>query len=409
MQKGLLTMSSKESLKIHVIRKTDEKTMKQKDAANALKCTERHIRRLLHDYRKYGIKSLIHASRGKPSPRKTPQDETNRIIKLYKTKYPGFGPLFFAEKLAENENIQRSKETIRNIMITEELWLNKPRKKKHRKQRERMPNAGMLVQLDGSLDNWFQDRAPKCVLMAFIDDATSLTYAKFYQYEGTLPALDSFIGYIQKYGIPLSLYADLHQTYKVNNKKRTIEDELNNYFPLSRFQQAIQKLGVQIIPAYSPQAKGRVERLFGTLQDRLKKELQIHNISTIKEANAFLPSFLSSYNRKFAKKHLSKGNIHKPALPVSVLRKILCIKTKRSVSNDFTIRHNNYIYQLNESTLSKHVIINELTNGQVIIKDKHNKPLRYTIIKKPENLKKEANGKWFLPKINHLTYKETYA
>jgi len=408
MQKGLITMSKKESLKIHVIQKVDEKLMKQKNASKALKCTESHIRRILVKYRKYGIESLIHKSRGKSSPKGVPKDEVDIITNLYRTEYSGFGPTFFSEKLEEH-NIFRNKETIRQILINDESWADKPKKKKYRKERERMPNAGMLVQVDGSHDNWFENRAPKCVLMAYIDDATSQMYCKFYEYEGTLPALDSFIGYIQKYGIPLALYADRHQTYKVNNKKLTIEDELNNNYPLSKFQEAIQELGVQIIPAYSPQAKGRVERLFRTLQDRLKKELRINNISNIRDANKFLPTFLRAYNKRFAKKHLSQGDIHKPVLPVSILRKNLCVKIKRTVGNDFTVRNDNFIYQIKEATLSKTVTIEFHTNGLLLIKDNHDKSLKYTTIKRPEDIKREANGKWDMPKIDPISRKEVYA
>lgn len=407
MQKGLIVMSRKESLKIHVIQKVEEKLMKQKTASKSLKCTERHIRRLLKEYRKNGIEALIHKSRGQHSSRKVSEKETERITKLYRTDYAGFGPTLFKEKL-EEKNIFRAKETIRQILINDESWVDKPKKKKYRKQRERMPNAGMLVQVDGSHDNWFEDRAPRCVLMAFIDDATSLVYCKFYEYEGTMPALDSFIGYIQKFGIPLALYADLHQTYKVNNKKLTIEDELDNNYPLSKFQEAIQELGVQIIPAYSPQAKGRVERLFRTLQDRLKKELRINKISNIRNANKFLPTFLTAYNKKFAKKHLSQGDVHKSALPVSILRKNLCIKIKRSVGNDFTVRNDNFVYQIKESTSSKKVTIEKHTNGLLLIKDKHDESLKYTTIKKPEATKKEANGKWYMPRIDPISRKEVY-
>jgi transposase len=407
-QKGLLTMSSKESLKIHVIQKVDEKLMKQKNAAKALRCTQRHIRRMLANYRKYGIQALIHRSRGLPSPNKVTEEEINKITRLYRTDYAGFGPTLFKEKL-EEKGIYRDKETIRQILINDESWIDRPKKKKHRKQRARMPNSGMLVQLDGSHDDWFENRAPKCVLMAYIDDATSQVYSKFYEYEGTLPALDSFIGYIQKYGIPLALYADLHQTYKVNNKKITIEDELNNNYPLSRFQQAVQELGVQIIPAYSPQAKGRVERLFRTLQDRLKKELRINKISSIRDANKFLPAFLKEYNKKFSKKYLSQGDVHKPALPTSVLRKSLCLKIKRSVANDFTVKNENFVYQIKESTLSRTVTVEKHTNGLLLIKDKHDRPLKYKTIKKPENIKKEANGKWDMPKIDPISRKEIYA
>ena len=406
--KGLITMTKKESTKIHVIQKVAEKIMTQKDASKQLKNSERNVRRLLKKYRFWGIEGLLHKSRGKRSLRKVPELEKDKILRLYKEKYAGFGPTFFTEKLCEEESIFRSKETIRHILIMSEYWLSSPKKKKHRSERPRKKNAGMLVQVDGSHDKWFGDNEKECVFMGYIDDATSKAYGKFYEYEGTMPALDSFTGYVQINGIPLALYADLHQTYKVNNKKMTIEQELNNEYPLSRFAKAVQELGVQIISAYSPQAKGRVERMFRTLQDRLKKELKLRGIKTIQEANKYLPEFLKKYNKKFAKIHLSKGDVHKPALPVTVLRKHLCIKIHRSVSNAFTVRNENFVYQITESTLSKKVTVEKHTNGQTLIKDRKNKSLKYKVIKAPENLRKEANGKWNMPKIDPKTRKEIY-
>ena len=406
--KGLITMTKKESTKIHVIQKVAEKIMTQKDASKQLKNSERNVRRLLKKYRFWGIEGLLHKSRGKRSLRKVPELEKDKILRLYKEKYAGFGPTFFTEKLCEEESIFRSKETIRHILIMSEYWLSSPKKKKHRSERPRKKNAGMLVQVDGSHDKWFGDNEKECVFMGYIDDATSKAYGKFYEYEGTMPALDSFTGYVQVNGIPLALYADLHQTYKVNNKKMTIEQELNNEYPLSRFAKAVQELGVQIIPAYSPQAKGRVERMFRTLQDRLKKELKLRGIKTIQEANKYLPEFLKKYNKKFAKMYLSKGDVHKPALPLSVLRKHLCIKIHRSVSNAFTVRNENFVYQITESTLSKKVTVEKHTNGQTLIKDKKNKSLKYKVIKAPENLRREANGKWNMPKIDPKTRKEIY-
>jgi hypothetical protein len=363
---------------------------------------------MLKNYRKKGIFALIHQSRGKISPKKLSQAEINKITGLYKNKYAGFKPTHFTEMLCENENIRRSKETIRKILIDYELWVPKPKKKKHRKQRERMPCAGMLVQMDGSLDPWFENRGPKCVLMGIIDDATSTVYAKFFPYEGTMPALDVLIGYIQKYGIPLNIYADLHQTYHVNNKLLSIDDQLNNIFPLSKFQSAAQELGIQVKPAYSPQAKGRIERLFGTLQNRLKSELRLHKIASIEEANLFLPRFLSRFNKRFAKKHLAQGNMHRDAIPMVVLRKILAVKTTRHLQNDFTVRHNNHIFQITEPTIHKKVTVIETTNGKIFIKDQNNKDLKHKLIKKLKTFQTQRKTNWILPKVNPLTLKEIY-
>ena len=402
-------MNRKETLKIHVIQKVVEKLITQAKAAKALKCSDRHLRRMLKAYKKDGIYALVHQSRGKPSPKKMPQNEINEIVNLYKNKYTRFKPTHFSEMLSEFENIHRSKEKIRQILIDYEFWLSKPKKKKHRKQRERKSHSGMLVQMDGSVDPWFEDRAPKCVLMSLIDDTTSTVYAKFYAYEGTMPALDALTGYIQKYGIPLALYTDLHQTYHVNNKQVTIEDQLNNTIPLSKFESAAQDLGVQIILAYSPQAKGRVERGFQTFQDRLKSELRLHKISSIEEANAFLPGFLIRFNKRFSRKYLAKGDIHRDALPLFTLRNILAIKDERHIQNDFTVRYKNHIYQIMESTIYKKATIVEATNGKLYIKDRNNKSLKFKLIKKLTKNRLNIKTKWILPEINNLTLKEVYA
>lgn len=409
MKKDYITMSQKESMKIHVIQKLNEKLITQKQAAQSLDYSVRHVRRMLSSYRKNGIPALIHHSRNVPSPKKTPQKEIDAIIHLYQHKYIGFRPTHFAEMLAEQENIHRSKETIRQLLISYECWLSKPRKKKHRKQRPRMSHSGMLVQMDGSHDPWFESRGPRCVLMSFIDDASSTVYAKFYPYEGTMPALDVLTGYIQRHGIPLALYADLHQTYHVNNKQPTIEDQLNNTVPLTRFEAAVQNLGISITSAYSPQAKGRVERLFGTLQNRLKSELRLHDIASIDDANRFLPGFLARFNRRFARKNLSAGDMHRDPLPTAVLRKILALTTTRHLANDFTISYNNHLFQILEPTIHKKLIVVETTTGKIYIKDRLGKELKFKLLKKPATSYSHIETKWILPRINRLTMKEIYA
>jgi transposase len=407
MQKEIITMSTKESVKIHIIQKLNEKLISQVEAAQTIDYSTRHIRRILRSYQKYGIKALIHRSRGKPSPKKLSLQKITQIVNLYKSKYVKFTPTHFTEMLNESEGISISKEKVRQILIDYEFWVNKPRRFKHRKQRPRMSHSGMLVQIDGSHDPWFEDRGPRCVLMSMIDDATSLIYSKFYHYEGTMPALDCLIGYIQKYGIPMALYSDRHPTYHGNaNKKQSIEDQLNNQYPLSRFQQSAQELGIKIIPAYSPQAKGRVERSFGIFQNRLKSELRLHKIGSIEQANAFLPNFLNRYNNRFAKKQLAQGDIHKDPLPTAILRKILASKENRHLANDFTIRYNNHIFQITEPTIHKHLTVIETTTGQIYIKDLKDNELKFKLIKKPQTQEALFKTKWILPRINTLTLKE---
>ena len=203
------------------------------------------------------------------------------------------------------------------------------------------------------------------MLMAYIDDATNRVYGRFYEYEGTIPAMDSFKRYIRRYGIPMSVYFDRHTTYK-SPSEPSIEDEINGTEPLSEFGRALKELNVELIHAYSPQAKGRVERLFATLQDRLVKELRLRGISAIEEANKFLDgSYWTDFNKKFMVKAQGKEDIHR-RLPKGLnLNKILCIRTERTVRNDNTITHKRKLYQIEEPTKAGKVTIEEHINGRM--------------------------------------------
>jgi len=204
------------------------------------------------------------------------------------------------------------------------------------------------------------------VLMAYIDDATSKVYGRFYEYEGTIPAMDSFGRYIMKYGIPMSVYMDKHTTYK-STAEPSIEDEINGTKPLSEFGRALTELAVQIIYAHSPQAKGRIERLFKTLQDRLVKEMTIRGIHTIAEANRYLDTYLSVHNKRFAVTSKEPDDLHRDIPTGLNLDKILCIRTVRTLRNDFTIAHNNRLYQIEQSVRAKELTVEERVNGSMFI------------------------------------------
>lgn len=202
--------------------------------------------------------------------------------------------------------------------------------------------------------------------MWYIDDATSRVYGRFYDYEGILPAMDSFKRYVKRYGIPYSVYLDRHTTYK-SWAKPTIEDELAGRKPLSQFERALKELGVEVIHAYSPQAKGRVERSFRTLQDRLTKEMRLKGVRTKDEANSFLGSYFAIYNKKFSVKPTEARNLFRERPKGIELDAVLCQKTKRFVRNDFTVAHNRKLYQIIERTNAKNVIVEERINGVIFI------------------------------------------
>jgi hypothetical protein len=200
--------------------------------------------------------------------------------------------------------------------------------------------------------------------MGYIDDATGKVFGRFSEYEGTIPAMDSFKGYIQKHGLPMSVYLDRHTTYK-STAKASVEDVLNDEMPLSEFQRALKELGVEVVHANSPQAKGRIERLFGTLQDRLVKEMRLRGIGTIEEGNGFLKQYLPVYNRRFSVPPRQENNLHRPLPKGFNLDAILCIKTERTLRNDFTVAHNKKLYQIEDRTRASKVMVHEHIDGSL--------------------------------------------
>ena len=365
-ERDIITMSQKEMKRLHVIHQVGEGLLRQKQAAEIISLSERQIRRIVRRIRAEGDRGIQHRSRGKESNRRLPRKLVERVARRYRERYQGFGPTLTAEKLHELEGIEVSKETIRTWLMESGQWQRGRKARTHRQWRERKSYCGEMLQLDGSHHDWFAGRRPLCVLMAYIDDATNRVYGRFYEYEGTIPAMDSFRRYIMKYGIPLSVYMDKHTTYK-SPAEPSLEDEINGRTPLSEFGRALTELAVQIIHAHSPQAKGRIERLFKTLQDRLVKEMTIRGINTIAEANRFLDKYLSDHNKRFAVKAKDPSDLHR-AIPTGLnLDKILCIRTTRTLRNDFTIAHNRRLYQIEHGVRAKKLTVEEMVNGNMFI------------------------------------------
>jgi hypothetical protein len=257
-------MSVKELRRVPVIRQTMEKKLTQVEAGRLLGLTTRHIRRLIERVKQAaGEHGLAHQSRGRPSNRRIPDTVKTTVLTLYEKRYADFGPTLAAEQLAERHGIALSDETLRRWLRERGVVHFTRRRRPHRAWRARRAHVGELLQLDGSHHDWLEDRGPRCVLMAYIDDANSRTFVRFYEYEGTLPAMDSFQRYVQHYGIPLAIYADKHTTYQ-SPAPPTLEEQLAGISPMSQFGRALGELGVELIAAHSPQAKGRIERLFKT-------------------------------------------------------------------------------------------------------------------------------------------------
>lgn len=349
MDKRHIIMSQREIGHYDIIKKVIEKKIKGTEAAAILHLTDRHIRRLKKKVKTDGMKGLAHANRGKPGNRKMPNNEKEKIIKIIKDKYADFGPTLTAEKLEENHQIKRDPKTIRTIMTGEGFW--KPRKKKkqeYRSWRQRRTAYGELIQYDGSYEYWFEGRAEKCCLLAAIDDAKGeIAYAKFDKHEGVEPTFKFWEEYFEKNGKPHEIYVDKFSTYSINHKLAQ-----ENQDTLTQFQRAMRELSIGVINAHSSQAKGRVERLFKTLQDRLVKELRLKDISTIKEANEFLEkTFISRFNKKFGVEPKSNADLHKK-LAEQERQKLPAIFSRhyeRVIRDDFTISYKNEWYQLEET------------------------------------------------------------
>jgi len=404
MDKQLIVMSTKELKQYDIIKKVINKELKGVEAAKLLSITDRHLRRLKKKVIAQGVKGLIHGNRGKPSNRRLPETERQRIINLINKYYADFGPLLATEKLASRHNIHRHPSTIRNIMITEGIWRPKQKQKKqYRSWRQRKASLGEMVQYDGSYEHWFENRGPKCCLLAAIDDATSKVWARFAEHEGVWPTFAFWQGYLKHFGKPNSIYVDKFSTYSMNHKLAK-----ENPDTLTQFQRAMENdLKIEIIHAQSPAAKGRVERLFKTLQDRLIKEMRLKNISTIKQANIFLETeFLPEFNAKFMVEAKTKANLHQPLnrQEVKQLNSIFSRQYERVVKNNFTVHHKKQRFQLLKEqpvTICKKdkVIVEEHQNGSIYFRLR-GKYLNYKILPQlPKKIKQNKNKQmWVIAK-----------
>jgi transposase len=397
MAQELITMSHKELSRYNIIKQLIDGEINGTDASKQAGLSVRQIKRLKAKVKEKGAEGLIHGNRGQIGNRKF-KDKTMLELKKYlKEKYYDFGPTLAAEKLRENHEIKISKESVRRIMAGMGLWQIKTRKsaKKYYTWRARKDNPGEMQQFDGSYHVWF-GKMESCLLLAVDDAKGEITHAKFDYHEGIKPVFKFWLEYEEKHGFPLSIYLDKFSTYKINHK-----NAVDNKEWMTQFQRAMNQVGVKLITANSPQAKGRVERMFATLQDRLVKELRLAGITDIECANKFLKTYIPKFNAKFAVVPAKKKDLHKKPIKQikEKLPQIFSIQNERVVMNDYTIRFANNYYQLDEiqpTTVYKKdkVTIEEHLNGEVKIslRDKY---LNFKVL--PERPKKEIDVK--LPAI----------
>ena len=346
----VLTMSNRDIDRLRVIRNVLDKKLTQLEAADILDIGDRQVRRLCVEVRSRGNRGILHGLLGRPSNHQSDPERLGMALSaLHNPLWEGFGPTFAQQKLEAFYDIVFSDKTVCKWMSKTGLWQTRHHKAKHRAWRERRSCVGMLIQLDGSDHDWFEGRGPRCALLVYIDDATSrILHAEFVQVEDTLNLMRSTKTYLLSHGRPVAFYVDKDSIYNVN-RQATIDEELRDIHPITQFTRAMGELGIEVILAHSPQAKGRVERGFDTHQDRLVKELRLAGISSMEAGNAFLRDFyVDDHNARYAIAPANGADAHRPLLANHRLDQILSQRTERSIGNDYTLRFQKRFFQLLE-------------------------------------------------------------
>jgi hypothetical protein len=340
-------MSRKDWRKVKILSQVNDRLITVGKAAELLGLSLRQAKRLWKRYRQGGEEALIHRARGAPSNNHLDAELKQRILDRYRELYKGFGPTLASEKLAEEDHFPAiSRETLRLWLLEAGLWQRHRRRGPYRKRREPKHHFGELLQLDGSPHPWFGEEHNNCCLMNLVDDATGITLAILNEQETTEAAMRILWAWIELYGIPLALYCDLKNVY-LSDRAPTLEEQLQDKQPRTAFGVVCEKLGILIISAHSPQAKGRVERKHGVYQDRFVKELRLRGAKTIGEANMILRGgFVEKLNKKFAHQPMATEDFHVPLRAGQDLRDIFCFEQARSVGHDWVVRNDNRFYQL---------------------------------------------------------------
>jgi hypothetical protein len=333
-------MSTRERDRLRTIEALCERRLQQAPAAQQLGLSVRQVKRLVRAYRRQGAAGLVSARRGRPSNRLISLGERDRFIDLVRRLYPDFGPTLACEYLTERHGFTRSVPTLRRWMIDAGLWRARTvRRKRAFQLRERRPALGELVQIDGSPHAWFEQRAARCTLILFVDDATGrVQYARFEPAETARAYLQALRSYVSSYGRPVSLYSDRHSIFG----KHDPEDPTP-----TQFERAVRALDIEPILALTPQAKGRVERAFQTLQDRLVKAMRLARVDTMAQANAWLPAFLELHNARFARPPRRPQDAHRAvSASPEQLRWITCEQSQRRLSSSLSCQYRGRMHQV---------------------------------------------------------------
>lgn len=349
---GIVTMAMRELDRLKVIQSVVDGLLKPSRAAERLGLTTRQIQRLANRVRDEGAVGIVSRRRGKPSNNRLSADAAKMALSLIRNRYHDFGPTLACEKLREIHGLFLSKETIRNLMIDAGLWIpRKLRSSSIYQPRNRRHCLGELIQIDGSEHHWFENRAPKCTLLVYIDDATSrLMYLHFTYSESTFSYFEATRKYLELHGKPQAFYSDKYSVFRVNSKNATKGDGY------TQFGRAMYELNIESICANTSQAKGRVERANLTLQDRLVKELRLRGISTMNEANAYAPLFIEDFNSRFAKPPRNDFDTHRPLHSDDVLDLIFTVREPRKVSKSLTLQYDKTIYLIEDTAENRKLI-----------------------------------------------------
>lgn len=352
-----IEMTQEELNRKTMVEKANDKRITQKEGAERLGISERHFRRILSRYRARGDAGLVSGHRGKPGNNRLGEQVQKEIREFVCDPiFKGFGPTLLTEKLVEYKGIKISKETMRQIMIEEEIHHPKAKKAQlPHPPRERHCHRGELVQIDGSVHSWLEERGPKACLLLFVDDATSAVLAaRFVDQESFFSYASLCKSYFETVGTPVTFYSDKFSVFRANSS-RSIQKEA-----VTQFDRALCSIGVELICAHCPQAKGRVERANETFQDRLIKEMRLRNIDSYQDANAFLPNFVAFYNQKFAVLPRSSVDMHVPLDPTIDLDFIFSIHSTRTITKDLLIHFNTLTYQIITNRPPSHLIGREV-------------------------------------------------
>jgi Helix-turn-helix domain len=342
-------MSQEELRRVEVLARVGSHQLRVSDAARLMRVSYRQAKRLWKRYREEGAGGLKHRSAGRVSNRACPWKFRQQALDLVREKYGGavgerFGPTLAAEHLSAEDNLQVNAETLRLWMLQAGLWSRERKRRKHRRRRERKEHFGEMVQMDGSFHAWLEGRGAEGCLIDMVDDATNQTWAQLGEQETIWAVADGLRAWIELYGVPLALYVDWKNLYK---RKATPKEWLRGEEPITQFGRMCAKLGIELIAASSPQAKGRVERVHGTHQDRLVKKLRRKQISSHAQANVYLErDYLPEHNARFARVAAKLEDYHRRAPRAAELDRIFRLERERTISEDWVVRYENRFFQL---------------------------------------------------------------